>query len=287
MADTWTVRRLIDWIASDLAKRGIESPRLEADLLVAEALGLKRIALYLDLDRPLVSSELAVVRGLVERRRKFEPIAYILGHREFYGRSFSVNPAVLIPRPDTETLVERALAALGPEGKVLDLCTGSGAIIVTLLAERKGLTGVASDISAAALDVARANAERHGVQDRLELRQGDLLSVLGPDERFSCITVNPPYIGSHELPTLQPDVRDHEPRLALDAGDDALSFYRRLAEGAPRFLEPGGTLLVEVGVDQASEVAALFRAAGLGDVRTTRDLGGIERVVEGRQVAAG
>jgi release factor glutamine methyltransferase len=282
MAEMWTVRRLIDWITADFAKRLNASARLDADLIVAHALGMKRIALYLDLDRPLSASELTAVRALVERRRKHEPMAYLLGEREFYGRPFAVDRDVLIPRPDTETLVERALAALGDgAGPLLDLCTGSGAVVISLLAERPNLRAVASDLSAAALAVARSNAERHGVLERLALREGDLWSVLEPGERFRCITVNPPYIGAHELPELAPDVRDYEPHLALIAGSDALSFYRRLAADALRWLEPGGVLAVEVGIHQAEPVAELLRGAGLGDVRTTRDLAGIERVVEG------
>jgi release factor glutamine methyltransferase len=282
MAEVWTVKRLIDWIAADFTKRLNASARLDADLIVAHALGMKRIGLYLDLERPLSATELAAVRALVERRRKHEPMAYILGEREFYSRPFTVNREVLIPRPDTETLVERGLAALGEGGTLLDLCTGSGAVAISLLAERPTLQAVASDLSAGALEVASANASRHGVNERLTLRQGDLWSVLAPDERFTCITVNPPYIGAHEIPELAPDVRDYEPRLALDAGSDALSFYRRIAAEAPRRLEPGGVLCVEVGIHQAEPVAALFRDAGLTDVRATRDLAGIERVVEGR-----
>jgi release factor glutamine methyltransferase len=285
MAEVWTVRRLIDWISADLTKRLNASARLDADLLVAHALGMKRIGLYLDLERPLTAAELAAVRALVERRRKHEPMAYILGEREFYGRPFTVNRDVLIPRPDTETLVERALAALSEGGRLLDLCTGSGAVVISLLAERPALHAVASDLSARALEVAAANASRHGVNERLTLRQGDLWSVLQPDERFSCITANPPYIGAVEIPELAPDVRDHEPHLALDAGADALSFYRRIAAEAPQRLEPGGVVCVEVGIHQAEPVAELFRTAGLEEVRATRDLAGIERVVEARSPA--
>jgi release factor glutamine methyltransferase len=286
MSETWTVRRMIDWITSDLTKRGIDSARLDADLLVASALGVKRIALYLDLDRPFVSSELVAVRALVERRRKREPMAYILGEREFYSRAFEVNRDVLIPRPDTELLVERALASLASrEGSLCDLCTGSGAVAVTVLAELPERTGVASDISARALTVARANASRHGVIERLSLREGDLFAVLAEDERFACITVNPPYIGASEMPGLQPDVRDFEPRLALEAGEDALLFYRRIAQQAAAHLVPGGVLLVEAGMGQAPAVRELFVAAGLVDGGAHRDLNGVERVVEAQRAS--
>lgn len=281
MSETWTVRRMIDWITSDLTKRGIDSARLDADLLVASALGVKRIALYLDLDRPFVASELSAVRALVERRRKREPMAYILGEREFYSRTFEVTRDVLIPRPDTELLVERALAALSTrEGPLLDLCTGSGAVAITVLAELPERTGVASDISAAALAVARANAARHAVTERLSLREGDLFAVLEADERFACITVNPPYIGTDEMAGLQPDVRDFEPHLALDAGRDALVFYRRIAQKAREHLSDDGVLMVEVGIGQAGAVRELFEQAGFASLTIHRDLAGIERVVE-------
>jgi release factor glutamine methyltransferase len=217
-------------------------------------------------------------------------MAYILGEREFYGRSFEVSRAVLIPRPDTETLVEEALRAVkkdAPSGRLLDLCTGSGAVALTLaaaLAERELL---ATDISEEALAVAARNAERLGVAGRVTFRQGDLFAALPDGERFAAITVNPPYIGSDELEALLPDVRDHEPRLALDAGADALSFYRRLVEGAPQRLLEGAQLLVEVGYTQAEQVCQLFLAARLRDVQSAKDLSGTARVVRGRYVAAG
>lgn len=289
MAEPWTVRRIVAWIQADLTKRGLENARLDADLIVAHALQQKRIALYLDLDRPLMEAELSGIRKLVERRRAFEPMAYILGEREFFGRPFEVTRDVLIPRPDTETLVEQALVALraGPEGRVLDLCTGSGAVAVTLAAELAERSVLATDISPPALAVAARNAARNGVTERVELRAGDLFGALEEGERFAAITINPPYIGAHEMAGLDPDVRDHEPHLALDAGADALSFYRRIAAEAARFLVPDGSVLVEVGHTQAQEVSALFEAHGLADVRRAKDLAGIERVVLGRYAPAG
>lgn len=290
MTEAWTVRRVITWLHGDLQKRGIESARLDADLLVAHALKQKRLSLYLDLDRPLEDAELRTIRALVERRRAFEPIAYILGEREFYGRGFEVNRDVLIPRPDTETLVEQTLIALrngdGAE-RVLDLCTGSGAVALTLAAELPARKVLATDVSEAALAVAARNAERLGLTERVELRQGDLFAAVPEGERFAAITANPPYIGADELLTLAPDVRDHEPALALDAGSDALSFYRRIVAEAPRFLIDGASLLVEVGYTQSSAVQTLFREAGLVDVRSAKDLAGTERVVIGRYAGAG
>ncbi|HEY6878885.1 MAG TPA: peptide chain release factor N(5)-glutamine methyltransferase [Polyangiales bacterium] len=276
--NTWTVRSMVAWMQADFERRSIESARLEADLLVAHALGVKRIALFLDPDRPLVDGELAKIRALVERRRAREPIAYILGEREFYGRPFEVNRDVLIPRPDTETLIDLAkeFLASAPEGRVLDLCTGSGAIAITLALEAKR-AAVATDVSEAALSVARRNAARHGVA--VEFAQGDLFAALTP-EKFACVTVNPPYIPSGDIAGLDADVRDHEPRLALAGGADGLDFYRRIARDVRAYLADGGALFMEIGIGQAADVCALF--AGFAEVSVARDLSGMERVVSAR-----
>jgi len=282
--EVWTVRRIVAWMQADFERRGIDTPRLDADLLVAHALGVKRLTLFLDPERPLIEAELTAIRALVERRRAHEPIAYILGEREFYGRSFVVTRDVLIPRPDTETLVDAALAFLRANtvpGPVVDLCTGSGAVALTLAAECVDRTLVATDVSQAALSIAQTNRNKLGLAERVSLRLGDLFAALESEPRFACITINPPYIGAHELATLDADVRDFEPALALDAGADALSFYRRIAEHAGRYLLPGGALMVEVGFGQAEAVRALFAGAGFGELRTVRDLGSVERVVVG------
>ncbi len=286
MSEPWTLRTMIGWIQGDLEKRGFSSPRLDADLIVAHALGLPRVKLYLDLDRPLIESELTAIRGLVERRRRREPMAYLLGEREFYGHVFSVNRDVLIPRPDTEVLVERGLGLLGGEliaGDILDVCTGSGAIALSLLKGAEQRRAVATDLSPAALEIARANAKKLGVIERVRFVQGDLFAALAPTERFALIAINPPYIGRDEMATLMADVRDFEPQLALDAGVDALSFYRRIARDVAAHLARPGALLVEVGATQAAQVAALFADAGLTDLRVHLDYGGNERVVEAWQ----
>lgn len=283
MSQTWTLRSVLEWTASDFEKRGIDSPRLDADLLVARALQMERIALYLDLERPLDDTERGRVRQLVERRRRREPVAYILGEREFYGRPFEVNPHVLIPRPDTELLVEQALRALdaGPDGAVLDLCTGSGAVAVVVAAERPEQHVVATDISEQALEVARRNAERNGVAERVAFHSGDLFEALPDSEPFACITANPPYVREDERAELQPEVRDHEPELALFAADEGLGVIRRILQGAAERLVDGGSLLMEVGYQQAAQVAELFEQAGFRDVERVPDLSGIERVVRG------
>lgn len=279
----WTIRRVLAWTAEDFAGRGIETARLDAELLVAHALGLGRVQLYMDLDRPLTDAEREAIRAVVVRRRKHEPVAYITGKKEFWGRSFTVSPAVLVPRPDSETVIERALELVQGEARVLDLCTGSGILGLTIAAEREGVQADLTDLSPEALAIARQNAEALGLAERVRLFEGDLFAPLG-DEAYALITANPPYIPEGELTGLAPDVREHEPRMALVAGDDGFSVHRRIIAGAPRFLAPGGTLLIEVGAGQAPELERLIRERGWADhTARHRDLGGTERVVEARR----
>jgi release factor glutamine methyltransferase len=283
VAETWTIRRVVQWTAQDFAARGLDSPRLDAELLVAHALQIDRVRLYMDLDRPLVPDELAAIRALVIRRRKREPLAYVIGTREFFGRSFAVTPAVLVPRPETETLVERALELLPPdaEGPVLDVGTGSGCIALTLAAERRALQMDATDLAEAALAVAARNAERLGVAARVRFYCGDLFAALPEPRRYALVVSNPPYISLNERPALAPELA-REPEEALFAGEDGLAIIRRLVAEAPSYLAPGGTLLVEIGAGQGEAVLALLRAAGFEDPVIHKDLGGRERVAEGR-----
>jgi release factor glutamine methyltransferase len=283
VADTWTIREVLRWTARDFGERGVDAPRLDAELLVAHALEMDRVGLYLDMDRPLSADELVRVRALVQRRRQREPVAYILGTREFFGRAFEVGPAVLVPRPDTETLVERALELL-PKGpaRVLDLCTGSGIIAISLAASRPDVAADATDVSKEALEVAARNAERHAVGDRITWLLGDLFAAVPTGRRYDLVTANPPYISEGELPTLAPEVARWEPRLALAAGAEGLDVLERITAGIPEVLRPGGAVLVEVGLGQAPSVCQALEAAGLHEVRAHRDLGGVERVVEGR-----
>ena len=284
MDKAWTIRRVLAWTAEDFAGRGIDTSRLDAELLVAHALGLGRVQLYMDLDRPLTDAEREAIRALVMRRRKREPIAYIVGKKEFWGRSFAVTPAVLVPRPDSEALIERALEVVSDDARVLDLCTGSGILGITIAAERPGVHADLTDLSPDALAVARQNAEALGVIDRVRLLSGDLFAALEGDERYSLITANPPYIPEDEVAGLAPDVRDHEPHLALAGGADGFVVHRRIIEEAPRFLSPGGTLLMEVGAGQAPELERRIVAQGWAEhTARYRDLGGIERVVEARR----
>jgi release factor glutamine methyltransferase len=286
MSESWTVGRVVRWAADDFRARGIESPRLEAELLLAHALGTDRMRVIVEPDRALAEDELARYRALIQRRRKGEPVAYLRGHKEFYGRSFRVDERVLVPRADTEILVEIALARTRDRSvgrRYLDLCTGSGCVAISLAKERPGCQVFAVDASEAALEVARENGVRLGAAFQVAWLAGDLyepLASLG-HIAFDLVTANPPYIPEAELASLPLDIRGFEPRLALSGGEDGLAVLRRIVAGAPRFLRPGGVLAVEMGMGQASRVQALFEEARFAEVKVDKDYGGHERVASG------
>jgi release factor glutamine methyltransferase len=280
MAETWTVLKVLQWTAGYLKEKGIEGGRLDAELLLSDALILDRVGLYLNYDRPLTTVELTFFRQQVGRRARREPLQYILGRAEFWSLPFVVNPAVLIPRPDTEILVEEALKRASVEANILDVGTGSGAIAVALAHELPGAAVEGVDISPAALEVAAENARRNGVDGRVRLGEADLARL--PEGPFDLIVSNPPYIPSDELAALMPEVRDFEPRLALDGGGDGLESYRLLARQAPSRLHSGGWLLLETGAGQAPAVRELLAEAGLLDVFSRNDYAGIPRVVGGK-----
>lgn len=277
--ETWTVLRVLRWTAGYFGERGLGSPRLDAELLLASTLGLDRVGLYLRYDQPLTEDELTAYRRRVARRAKYEPVAYILREAEFWSLSLNVSPAVLIPRPDTEVLVEEALARGGDRTRVLDVGTGSGAITLALASERPDWIFTALDLSEEALRVARDNARRHELHERIVFVHGDLARL--PDGPFDLIVANPPYIPRGDLAELMADVRDYEPLQALDGGGDGLDAYRALTAQALSRLAPGGCLLVEIGAGQQDEVSRLFEDAGLLNVTTRTDYAGIERVVGG------
>lgn len=272
-------------MADDLRKRGVESARLDAELVVGQALGLERVKIIIEGDRLLAAGELDSIKALFRRRRGLEPVAYLRGHREFYGRSFRVDRRVLIPRPDTEVLVEVALERLRGRdlgGRVLDLCTGSGCVAITLKLERPTLSVDATDLSEGAIAVARDNAQRLGAIWNVRFAHGDLFAPLGaPRAVYDLVVANPPYIATAEIATLQADIRDHEPHLALDGGADGLFLVRRIVGEARAWLRPGAALALEIGAGQAPEVEEIFRRAGYRDVRRARDYGGHDRVVSG------
>lgn len=251
-------------------------------MLLAFALKTTRVQLVMDARRPLVGDELARFRDLVKRRRTREPVAYLRGEREFYGRVFRVDRRVLVPRPDTETLVEVAMrrtARVSMSMRALDLCTGSGCVAISLARERPTSSVRATDLCPGALAVARENALRLGAYN-VAFAEGDLYAP-ARGLRFDVVTANPPYVPSGDIEGLAADVRDHEPRLALDGGADGLDLVRRVVDGAPAHLAEGGVLAVEVGAGEAPDVRALFEARGFRDVEVARDYGKIERVVSG------
>jgi len=285
-AEPWSIKRVLAWATDDFRRRGNKSARLDAELLLGEAIGFDRIKLIVEAERPLAEAELGRYRELIKRRRNGEPIAYILGRREFFALPFRVDRRVLIPRPDTEVLVETALSGTQPRhlfGRMLDLCTGSGCVAIAFAKVRPTWRITAVDISKDAAELARENAQRAGVVHHVNVLEGDLFATLPEASQFELITANPPYIPSGDIPGLDVDVRDFEPRLALDGGADGLTIIRRLLEEAPRYLVSGGLIAMEVGFDQAPAVAELFEAAGFVDVARAKDLAGIERVVSGRQ----
>lgn len=282
-AQRWTVQGLLAWARDYLTGYGVDAPRLSAELMLARVLGCDRVGLYLRHDQPLTPEELAAFKELLVRRRAHEPMAYILGAREFWGLELAVGPGVLVPRPETELLVERGLACLaGVEApRILDLCTGSGAVALALAHELPQAMVTATDIDAEALTYARRNAENLGLADRVELRRGDLWEAVAAAGGFyDLITANPPYVTAADYDALPLGVLRHEPRGALWAGEDGLDVARGVIGGARAFLRPGGWLLVELGAGQAAAAARLAEAQDIfAAVNTVDDLAGIPRVL--------
>lgn len=280
----WTIGTLLTWTKQYFGEKGVDNPRLDAEVLLSHILGKDRLYLYVHFDQPLEQAELAAYRETVKRRARREPVAYITGCREFMGLSFVVNRSVLIPRPDTEILVEAVLERLQGKDKpvIVDIGTGSGAIIVSLLHKVTTAAGVAVDISDQALAVAERNALTHQVMDRLDLRQGDLFTPLEKGV-FDVIVSNPPYISEDELAELEPEVK-YEPHGALAGGPDGLDFYRRIIGAMALHLKPEGFGALEVGAGQAAAVAQLASVNGLVADKIIKDYAGIDRVVMLRRV---
>jgi release factor glutamine methyltransferase len=262
---------------------GLEEAEIDARALLGQALHLDRAQLISHSDRTLDAREIEIVSALAARRLKREPVARILGRKEFWNQMLEVTPAVLVPRPETETVVEAALDFVARGGlrmeklRILDIGTGSGALLLALLGELPNATGVGTDVSAAALEVARGNAERNGLAARCTFVACDIAAgVQGP---FDLIVSNPPYVAHGEIASLAPEVRDYDPTIALDGGADGLDGYRAIAAQARRLLAPGGTLIVELGVGQEQAVRALFTKAGLTIAAARADLAGMPRAL--------
>jgi release factor glutamine methyltransferase len=278
-----TPRDLLAQIAATLGAAGIENARSEAWLLLAAATGRERVALIADAPEMLTAEQQARLEEVVRRRCAREPLAYVVGEKEFWSLSFEVGPAVLIPRPESETVVEAVLAQLPDRDRplhLLDLGTGSGCLLLALLSELPQATGLGVDDSAAALALARRNAERLGLAARADLRQGRWGE--GLQERFDVIVSNPPYVAERDWHGLQPEIRQFEPKAALVAGPDGLAAYRALAPDCARLLAQGGACALEIGFAQGDAVAALLAAHGLMVAERVRDLAGIERCLVAR-----
>jgi release factor glutamine methyltransferase len=288
---TWTVRRTLEWTAAFFDRREVDSPRLSAELLLAHVLQAPRLRLYTDYDRPLAESDLATYRELVRRAAEHEPIAYLTGRAHFFNLELEVTRDVLIPRPDTETLVENVLQLArhqpGFEApRVLDLCTGSGCIAAAIAHHLRTATVIATDICPAAAEVARRNVERLGLAERVVVEVGDLFEPVGrvDSQPFHLIVSNPPYIPTQQIESLDRNVREYEPVQALDGGPDGLDVHRRILEGAPPRLYAGGRVFLEIAYDQgdsAKQVAQQHEA--LEDVRILKDYSGHDRVLTARR----
>ncbi len=275
-----TVRELLQLTIEFLLKKNIATPRLDAELLLSHALSMNRVSLYCSFDRPVSETETSVFRDMIRRRLAYEPVAYILGKKEFYGIEFRVNPSVLIPRPDTETLVEAALNWLKANkgAKVFDIGTGSGAIAITLAIKNPFCSITAGDIAPGAIETAQENAKTHGVDHRVDFVTGELFA--GQDGPYDLIVSNPPYISPDAKDTLAPDILDHEPGIALFAGNEGLGVIENIIEKASIRLNRGGALMMEIGHDQKEKIYNLVK--DLGVFRKTHfenDLAGISRII--------
>ena len=281
-----TVLEVIQRSTDFLSRKGVESPRLQVELLLAHVLQMPRMKLYLNFDRTLSEPELETLRSLIKRRAEREPLQHIVGSTSFCGFEFTVNRDVLVPRPETELLAEQAWGFLSTltssPATVLDFGTGSGCLAIVIALKSPTATVQAVDISEPALAVARANALRHGVGERVHFHAGDGFKVVDPGIAFDLIVSNPPYIPSAEIATLEPEVRNFDPRLALDGGVDGLEFYRRLAAEGRAHLKPAGKLMLEFGDGQHGDVSDLFTNAGWTVETVVKDYSGRERILIAR-----
>ncbi len=282
-ADVWTIRRVLEWTRGHFEKQQVDEPRLTSEILLGHVLNVARVKLYMDLDRPLSKDELSTYRGLIQRRLGGEPTQYLVGFKEFYGRRFFVDARVLIPRSETELLVEAALRDVPKETptRVLDVCTGSGCVAISIAAERPQASVWAVELMPGAMEVAKKNAEALQVDGRVTFFAGDLLAPLPEGAKFDVIVSNPPYVKAGDIPTLQKEVRA-EPKEALDGGADGLRLIDRLiTEALPR-LKSGGLLAMEIGEDQGNAVKELLTRAGGHDVRIEKDLARHDRLALAR-----
>ncbi|MBW2359023.1 MAG: peptide chain release factor N(5)-glutamine methyltransferase [Deltaproteobacteria bacterium] len=290
---SWIIKDLLKVTADYLKEKEIDSPRLTAEILLSHQLNTDRVNLYLNFDQPLTEKEISGYRSLIKRRLRHEPIQYITGSQEFWSLDFMVDPQVIIPRPESELLVEQAINRVGanfaPQNqspKILDLGTGSGALAISVAKEVPQARFWATDLSAAALSLARSNAEKHGVSERIQFMRGDLWDpIINLDITFDIIISNPPYITSEEYNDLAPEVRDYEPRLALDGHEGGMYFIEKIIQGGLDYLSPGGWLIMEMSPDQTEKALVLVeQIKGYGEKTRIKDYSHIYRVVMAQKV---
>jgi release factor glutamine methyltransferase len=284
--ETWTIQKLLNWVTGYLTEKGIDSPRLSAELLLSHVLQLKRIELYTQYDKPVGMEELDKLRELVRRAGQHEPVAYLVGKTEFYSMELNVTPACMIPRPETELLVQRAIEFLRTRNGtqlVCDLCTGSGCIAAAIANNYPNVRIIATDICDDALAVAAMNIQKYQLQDKIKLLSGDLFEPIIPQldaGQFDLIVCNPPYISSVEYEKLDKNVRDYEPRLALFAGEDGLDIYRRIIEKVDTFLKPDAALMLEIGYAQGQAMKEMLERSGIfANIKIEKDFHNNDRIV--------
>ncbi|MBR1421787.1 MAG: peptide chain release factor N(5)-glutamine methyltransferase [Selenomonadaceae bacterium] len=281
----WTIASVLKWTTDFFQRKNLDSPKLDAEILLAHVLGKNRVYLYSHFDEPLEKSELASYHESIDRRANGEPVAYITGQKEFFTIPFRVESGVLIPRPETEELVAIVTSRLKNREsiEILDLCTGSGCIALSILKFLPNSKATAIDLSDQAIKIANENSDCLNLQDRIEIIKGDLFEPIDPEKKFDAIVSNPPYIPQKDLENLPIDVRNFEPMLALDGGIDGLDFYRKIAGESKNFLAEDGFVAVEIGIDQSKDVEEIFRRDGFNQIEIRKDLGGIDRVVIARR----
>ena len=291
--ETWTIQKLLNWVTEYLTNKGVEAPRFSAELLLSHVLGLKRIELYTQFDKPVAAEQLDRLRDMVKRAGQNEPVAYLTGKTEFYSLELEITRDCMIPRPETELLVQRAVEFLRARDGVqfiCDLCTGSGCIAVAIAKNFAGARIIATDISDAALAVAAGNVQKHQLAERITLLCGDLFEPLIRPldvDKFDLIVCNPPYVSSAEYDNLDKNVKDYEPRLALHAGEDGLDIYRRIVEKIDQFLKPGAGLMLEIGYAQGPAVRELLeQTSAFAEIRIEKDYHDNDRIVTARKVSS-
>ena len=289
----WTIQKLLNWITQYLTDKGIDSPRLGAELLLSQVLGLKRIELYTKFDKIVAGQELDKLHDLVKRAGQNEPVAYLTGRTEFYSLELNITGDCMIPRPETELLVQRAIEFLRTRTGiqfVCDLCTGSGCIAVAIAKNFPNSRIIATDISSAALTVAAGNVEKHRLKEQIKLLCGDLFEPLIRHldvDKFDLIVCNPPYVSAAEYEKLDKNVKDYEPKIALFAGDDGMNAYQRIIEKANQFLKTGAALMLEIGYAQGSAIVSLLEQTGaFNEIKIEKDVHDNDRIVIARKISS-